>query len=315
MFDGEQNAMEMEYSVASTASADGERARPPKLDDTIANLRSLMDHVQLENVNALANQDAIQSSYASKKALIQSMLAGPQQAVIARSEQRLLCDREVKSLGELDGIVGKASQRGDEISRMRQQQSAHYTDMTSTIKELTRRNMDSLSQIESLLKEELVAEKTLNGGMHFDPVSLRQQPPESMLQHAKELTQNLQTLMATKLAHHDEALQKINNAFACPDCEVAKSKLQEASAVVKSDLSSSRERCAVMAEAHRPLDEADREKVLALKKDLEDLEAAEKVHKAAEAALEEERKQSQHVAQKMIGFYQSIPAKKDRDTQ
>jgi len=287
------------------------RPRPPKLEDTISNLRSLMDHIEMENVNSVANQDAVVSSYASKKALVESMIAGPQQAIIARTEQRQMCEREVKALNDLDGVVGKAIQRSHDIAEMRTQQSSSYVDMTSTIKQLTQKNIVTLQQVSVLLKQELASEAALNGGVQFDPVSLRQQPPENMLRHADELTGGLLALMNDKLGHQEIALEKIKRAFACPECEEANKKLGEAAAIVQLDLREARERCAVQAESHRALDEADREKVIALKKDLEDIEAAEKVHKAAEQALSEERKMSQHVAEKMIGFYQSLPAKRN----
>jgi hypothetical protein len=312
--DGEQDNVEVsaqsEWTIPPSLPTGQERPRPPKLEDTISNLRVLMDNIAMENVNSVANQDAVGSSYSSKKAQIESMLAVPQQAVIARTEQRQMCDHEVKALSELEGIVGKAIQRGREISELRTQQSNHYSDMTNTIRQLTKKNIDTLAQVSELLKKELEMERVTTGGFHFDPVALRSQPPEDMLHHASELTGNLQSLMESKLSHHNEALAKIQKAFACPECEEASKKLQQAASVVQSDLHEARERCAIQAESHRALDEADREKVLALKKDLEDIEAAERIHHAAEAALTEERKMAQHVAEKMVGFYQSLPAKK-----
>jgi len=312
--DGEQADVQLatssEWTIPASLPDGHERPRPPKLEDTISNLRALMDHIEMENINSVANQDAVGSSYASKRALVESMIAGPQQAVIARTEQRQLCDREVKALSELDGIVGKAIERSREIAVMRGQQASSYVDMTNTIKQLTQKNIITLQEVTRLLKEEIETEKSLNGGVQFDPVSLRQQPPENMLRHADELTGGLLALMNEKLGHQEIALDKIKRAFACPECEEANKKLGDAAAVVQSDLRTARERCAVLAESHRALDEADREKVIALKQDLEDIEAAEKVHQAAEQTLSEERKQSQHVAQTMIGFYQSLPAKK-----
>jgi hypothetical protein len=298
------------FDVASEITTVQDKPRPPKLDDTISNLRALMEHSQMENVNSVANQDALTSSYASKKALIESLLAGPQQAVVARAEERLLCDKEVRALEQLEGIVGGAVERGHSISQMRKDQAAHYTDMTETIKKLNLKNLATLDQVHKLIEQEIAAEKDINGAVHFDPVALRQQQPEDMLRHAEELTANLISLMTAKMSHHDEALSQIKGAFACPECESAATQLQTAGAVVRSDLETAKHKCAAMIESHRALDESDREKVLALKKDLEDIEAAEKVHQAAELALKDERQRAQHVAEKMIGFYQNLPGTK-----
>jgi hypothetical protein len=118
-----------------------------QLDDAISNLRSLTDKIELENVNSIANQDAQFSSFAAKKAKIQSLLAGPQQAVINRGEQRALCDREVSSIQQLKDVVAKAVERGHAIAEMRREQSKHYTEMTLTVKRLTQRNVDTLNEV------------------------------------------------------------------------------------------------------------------------------------------------------------------------
>lgn len=301
-----QSHAEVDWTIASQLPETNERPRPPLLESTISNLRTLMDHIELENVNAVAVQDATSSSYASKKALIESMLAVPQQAVIARGEQRGLCEREVKALLKLEGIVGEAINRGDTITKMRGDQAAHYTQMTSTIKSLTQKNIETLDEVLSLLGDELVAEVTNNGGVHFDPVALRLRAPEDMIKHAQELTSNLVTLMHSKLNHHDQALEQIKKAFGCADCEQAAAKLKDATSTIKNDLKAAKEKCAFLAESHRALDESDREKVLALKKDLEDIETAERVHQAAEAALQQERKQAQHAAEKMLGLFNTV---------
>jgi len=308
---GEQMNVESEWTIPSSLPQGQDRPRPPQeLNQRSDEMRNLLDGFQLEDVNSVANQDAIDASFASKKAHIQSMIAVPQQSVIARTEQRQMCDHEVKALSDLDGIVGKAIQRGGEISQLRSQQSSHYSDMTNTIRQLTQKNIDTLAQVSDLLKKEIEAEKAINGAVHFDPVALRQQAPEDMLRHADELTGNLLSLMQSKMSHHNEALTKIQKAFGCPECEEAANKLQEAASVVQSDLKAARERCAIQSEAHRSLDEADREKVLSLKKDLEDIEAEERVHRNAEEKLKEQRQSSEQVVRNTIGFLNTLGAKR-----
>jgi hypothetical protein len=222
--------------------------------------------------------------------------------------------------------------------------------------------LEYFAQVKSLLTEELDAEKDINGAVHFDPVALRQQQPEDMLRHSQELTGNLMSLLESKVKNHEDALEKIKQAFSCPKCEEEARNLQDAAVQVSPSmiqklqlfffvnffvlfvtektivwlnckttnyalqfdgsflavcafdqlqlttlLQETKERCATMAESHRALDQADREKVLALKRDLEDVETAERVHQLAEESLEKERKIAEHTAQKMLGFYQNIP--------
>jgi len=158
-----------------------------------------------------------------------------------------------------------------------------------------------------LLAQELSTEKEINGADQFDPVALRQEQPTDMLRHAQELTGNLMGLLQAKLKNHEDALEKIKQAFSCPKCEEESRNLEVAASQLTTLLQETKEKCAVMGESHRAIDQADREKVLALKRDLEDVETADRVHQLAEESLQKERKVAEHTAQKMLGFFQNVP--------
>lgn len=298
-----------QLSVEATPPSD--KPRPPKLDATISNLRGVMDRLAMENVNSLANREAIGASFASKRAALEALLAPAQQGLVARQEQRKVCNQEHKALVKLGGVVAGAIEHDLEMEKMREDQTTHYTQVTQALKQVTDKNKATLAKVLELVEEEIGEEKR-SGAAHFDPVSLRLRQPDDILQHIKQLTTNLGAVMDEKLANQDAALEGISQAFTCKDCEETTKALQTARGEIDTqlrELKGTEKDCSLMAEVHRGLDEADREKVMGLRKELDDLNEAERVHTAAEEALETQRKAGEHVAQKMVGFYQNLPRK------
>eukprot|EP00301_Raphidiophrys_heterophryoidea_P003986 c11770_g5_i1.p1 GENE.c11770_g5_i1~~c11770_g5_i1.p1 ORF type:complete len:404 (-),score=137.48 c11770_g5_i1:106-1266(-) len=299
------------WAVASDqkATSDQERSRPPAMDGSIANLRGVLDRLEMENVNAAAVHEAQTATYASKRAQLQSLLAMPQQAVIQRLQESQLCEKHTKALGELSGMLSSSLERVQQLVQVRREQATHYAQITTAAKELTEQNKAALTKIQQLVEGEVASEQTLNGGYHFDPIALRPQQPEDVLRSVQNLASNLGALMTEKLTHADAAVSSITETFACPKCEQKTEELKTIVERVSGELDDARKECARLAATHREIDEADRERVISLKKDLEDLEAAERVHKAATAALHQQRENSQAVAKKMIGFFDSVASR------
>jgi len=308
--DSQQTNVQVAWTVGKDNSSPDKAAakpRPPVLDSSISNLRGVLDRLEMENVNAVAVHEAQTSTYAAKKATLQSMLAGPQQAVAERLQQRQLCDKQVKALEQLSGSLSSSVEQVQALTRIRHEQAAHHTQITSAAKDLTLKNKATLDQIRRLVEAEVAAEQAINGGYHFDPVTLRTQQPEDLLRSIKGLASNLGSLMDDKLAHTDAAVQNITAAFHCAACEEKAAALTSIAQRIGNELSDMKHQCVVLAEAHREVDAADREKVISLKKDLEDIEQAEHIHAEANAALQQQRAEAEHVAKKMVGFYQNIP--------
>jgi hypothetical protein len=304
---GEQNEIQTSWQVDDNKDHAEERPRPPGLDGTIGNLVGVMDRLTMENANAVSSAEAMNSDYEGKKADIESRLAVPQQALKTRLEQRRICDQEESAMSQLESIISKAVSREEEIAGMRATQASHYSQMTAAMKHLTEKNQATLGKIISLLSMELTAERDISGSQQFDPVSLRQRQPEDMLRHAKELSSNLGVILDQKLQNQNQALVEISKAFACAECEEKAKRLREILGGIESEFSAKKLECDTMAESHRPLDEADRERTMSLNKELQDLEDANKVRLDAERSLKEQRDQAEHVAKKMVGFYQNLP--------
>eukprot|EP00301_Raphidiophrys_heterophryoidea_P019299 c4258_g1_i1.p1 GENE.c4258_g1_i1~~c4258_g1_i1.p1 ORF type:complete len:438 (+),score=141.66 c4258_g1_i1:59-1315(+) len=284
------------------------RPHPPPLDTNINNLRLIVDRLEIENVNAQSVKQAQGSAFMAKRAQIRSMLSIPQQAVIERLEQRQLCDKHVKALEQLAGMVNTSVGHVMELTEVRKQQMQHHVTVTQAAKSLTQLNRHTLEKIQQLVQGEVQAEVVVNnGGYHFDPVLLRQQEPEKILHSIQDLTQSLESLMAEKLAFADGAVKDVEVAFTCHNCDVKVAALITVAAQVESELSEVRHECVMLAQAHRQLDQADREKVIALKKDLQNLDESERVRKEAEINLAQHRSDAQHTANKVIGFYQNVP--------
>lgn len=285
-----------------------ERPRPPQLDTSIGNLLGVVDRLVMENADAISNQEALTSSYLAKKSEIEGKLAVPQQQLRARFEQRQLCDKAEKAMGRLDDIVKNGLDREKQISEMREYQSTHYSDMTSTMKLLTEKNQRTLYKIQGYINIEITNEQKIDGSVQFDPVALRQREPEDMLNSSKQLSINLGTILQQKMENENKALTEISKAFSCPVCDEKAKRLQEISGSIKDSRDKKRVQCQNLAESHRILDEADRETSLALQKELNDLETAKRLRDEAELSLKQQRNQAEHVAKKMVGFYQHLPA-------
>eukprot|EP00301_Raphidiophrys_heterophryoidea_P003985 c11770_g4_i2.p1 GENE.c11770_g4_i2~~c11770_g4_i2.p1 ORF type:complete len:393 (-),score=148.47 c11770_g4_i2:106-1245(-) len=281
----------------------------PAMDSTISNLRGVLDRLEMENVNDVAVQEAQTSSYASKRAQIQSMLALPQQAIAQRLQERQLCEKRAKSLQELTVTLASSIERTQQLVRVRQEQATHYSQTTTATKEITAKNKVTLAKIQQLLSGEIATEQSLNGGGGFDQVALRTQQPEDVLHTVQNLGSNLAALMGSKVSHGDVAVSNITATFGCPMCEKTADELKAISQRVSGELDDATKECARLTAAHREMDEADREKAISLKKDLEDLEEAERVHKAAAGVLQLQRANSQAVAKKMIGFFDSVASR------
>jgi hypothetical protein len=292
---------------AAATPLDVERPRPPQLDNTISDLRTVADRIALENINAAAIREASEANFRSKETELLSQLAIPQQAIETRKQQRTLCEGEVAALIDLQTSVGKAIDHGKAVSRIREDQSVRFHEASVVAKRLTDRTRAALDKITTLTKGELEAEATINGAMHFDPITLRQQPPEDMLRNALSLIDSLVVILTTKMAKQEAAFTTIAESLSCPACANGTVALSAVAAEVEIRLAASRAKCEKLSKESQPLDEADHEKILTLSKDLEEVVAADKLRQAAEANLEEQREQAKHVTDKMIGFYKNIP--------
>jgi len=99
------------------------------------------------------------------------------------------------------------------------------------------------------------------------------------------------------------------NIFSCTDCQDKSQRLSEVSSAIQSSSNLKKVECEALALSHRVLDEADREKILSLKKQFQDLETVHKLREDAEKILQVERVKAEQAARKMVGLYQVMPKK------
>jgi len=304
---GEQSNSQLNWQVYSTTDQPVERPRPPQLDASIGNLLNIADRLVMENADAISNDEALMSAYLAKKSEIDGKLAVPQQQLLLRYEERQLCEKEEKAMSKLHEVVINGLNREKQISDMRATQSAHYLSMTNTMRALTERNQQILNQIQFMISIEIGNEQKINGSDQFDPIALRQRTPEDILNQSNQLSSDLGNILQEKMENENKALVEISQAFSCPVCDEKSQRLQQISEMIKTIKENKRIECQNLAESHRVVDETDRETSLALKRELSDLENAHSLRDQAEKSLKDQRNQAEHVAKKMVGFYQNLP--------
>lgn len=217
-----------------------------------------------------------------------------------RAEERASCDAEVNTLGVTDATLTDALNSSVERAKIRETRTKMYAEAGQSVNEVTRKAKSTLDVVQSTLRNELRKEnaKGISGENLFNDDGF-QQAPASQISGLLAMSKNLDELMDRHVETNDGDTQVTASVLDCPACEITNGKLQQLSAKVKIDLESRRTTCRILSEGHRVLDEAAKDRLVTIKKALEQLATTRRLRSTAEAEAELQRKQANRIANEL----------------